>query len=235
MAKGFLSLQISRCCLRGQWRSHEDPAERIVGKSDCHPSASVASRRAGLVWSNTCAHCMCCVDAQGRLHLAHSHLFLTQTELAHDDPNSGWSFVLKREPVVGIRASSMKTCLFLTLILHVTSVMSMAIVLAAFWQLGFLMKFSFKKKKQMTTTFSLNLAVWQFSSCGGAFHLACLSVYGKATDPWGRCVGIAGSNLSCQTHSEELIIRNVDSYIFVKCQFDRSTDSWRASNRPVIA
>lgn len=76
--------------------------------------------------------------------------------------------------------------------------------------------------------------MWQLSSCDSAFLLA-YPLYGKSTDPWSRCAGIAGSNFSCHIDSEEFIIRNVDSYIFVKCQFDSSTDSWRPSNRPVIA
>lgn len=99
---------------------------------------------------------------------------------------------------------------------------------------GFLMKFSLKKKQPNPHNF-----IFKSHDVKGSFHPVMVSftlpVYGKPTDPWGQCVGIAGSNLSCQTHSEELIIRNADSYIFVKCQFDRSTDSWRASNRPVIA
>lgn len=122
------------------WRSHDDPAERIAGKGGCLPSVSAALRRARAGQGNTRAHCTCCVDAQRRLHLAHSHLFLIQTEIVQEDPSSGWPLVLKRPPSVAVHASLMKTCsiaLCLTLITHVTDVMGMAIVLAAFWYLGF--------------------------------------------------------------------------------------------------
>lgn len=67
----------------GTWGSHEDPAERIAGKGGCLLGVSAALRRAGTGQRNSF------VDAQGRLHLAHSHLFLTQTEMVQEDPRSG--------------------------------------------------------------------------------------------------------------------------------------------------
>lgn len=119
----------------GTWRSHEDPADRIAGKGGCLPSVPVALWRAGTGLGNTRAPCICCVDAQRKLHLDHSHLFLTQTEMVQEDPNSGWSVVLKRKPSVAIHTSLMETCPIALLDSHHACYWcnGMAIVLAAFW------------------------------------------------------------------------------------------------------
>lgn len=101
---------------------------------------------------------------------------------------------------------------------------------------GFLMKCSSKANKQMQLSFKI-------LKCGSCLPVTVpftspVSIYGKPTDPWTSSTDITGSNLTCHTHSKEFIefiIRNVESHTFVKCQFDRNTDSWHPSSRPVIA
>lgn len=101
---------------------------------------------------------------------------------------------------------------------------------------GVLMKCSSKANKQTQLSFQI-LKRGRCLPVAVPFTLP-VSLCGKPPDLWRSSADITGSNLSCHTHSKEFIefiIRNADSHTFVKCQFDRNTDSWHPSSRPAIA